>query len=130
MQCANPAAANRLYIPSLPLVGVILLRLRLAILHRLLLSRVPIRQLPRLSLVLLLHLLGPGIAGLLLSQPLMLSVLFLLEALAFLILLGNQIVLLLLVLLVCLGVSRVRRLGTLIRGKVIWMYSRPGRSVV
>ena len=65
--------------------------------------------------MLLLHLLGAGIAGLLLSQLLMLGVLLLLEALAFLVLLGNQVVLLLLVLLVRLGISGVYRLGTLNR---------------
>ena len=104
---------------------MILLRpwLGLTSLHGLLLGCVPIRQLLRLLPVFLLELLGLGIAGLLLSQPLMLRILPLLEALAFLVLLGNQGVLLLLVLLVRLGVSGVCRLGALNGGEVIRMDS-------
>ena len=111
---------------------MILLRLRLGLarLHRLLLGCVPVRQLLCLLLVLLLDLLCPGVVSLLLSQPLMVSVLFLLEALAFLVLPGNQAVLLLLVPLVHLGISGVCRLGTLVWSKVIWMDGRSGRRAV
>lgn len=96
-------------------------------LHGLLLGCVPVRQLLCLLLMLLLHLLGPGITSLLLSQALMLGVLLLLKALAFLVLPGNQSVLLLLVLFIRLCISGAYRLGTLNRGKVVWMGNGPGR---
>ncbi len=80
-------------------------RLRLVRLQRLLLCRVPLRQLLRLLLVLLFHLLCPGIVRLLLSQLLMFGVLLLLKTLPLLSLVGDQLSLLLLVLLVRLRVS-------------------------
>jgi len=104
--------------------------LRLTGLHGLLLGCVLVGHLLRLLLVLLLHLLGLDLAGLLLIYPLMFGVLLLLEALPFLVLFGNQVVLLLLILLVRFGVSGVCRLGMLNRGKVIWMDNASGLSFV
>jgi hypothetical protein len=67
------------------LVGVILLRLRLGLPrpHGLLLGRLPIRQPLRLLLVALLHLLGLGVASLLLAHPLMPGAVLRLEILTF-----------------------------------------------
>jgi hypothetical protein len=78
--------------------------LRLASLQRLLLRAVFLHQLLRLLLVLLLNLLGSGIARSLPAQLLVFRVLLLLKLLPVLGLLRDQLVLLLLVLLVCLRV--------------------------
>src|SRR5579863_660606 len=105
-------------------------RLRLARLQRLLLCRVFLRQLLRLLLVLLLHLLRPGIAGPLLRELLMLRFLFLLQLLPLLVLIRDQFLLLLLVFLVRPGISRAGRRGAGNRRKVIGMNYSPGRSVL
>jgi hypothetical protein len=111
-----------------------MIRLRLLLgvprLQRLLLSCVPIRQLLCLLLVLLLDLLCPGVVSPLLCQALMVRILLLLEPLPFLILPGNQAVLLLLILLVRPGVSGVRRLGTLVWSKINGMDGHPRWRIV
>ena len=82
-------------------------------LHLLCLLRVPLRQLLRLLLVLLFHLLRSCWTGVLLRQLLMLRLLLLLEILSFLVLLRDYVLLLLLVFLVELWVPRVGRSGAL-----------------
>ena len=85
--------------------------LRLAGLHLPLLRGVLLRQLLGLLRVFLLHLLGAGVGGLLLGQLLVLGVLFPLQVLPFLGLAGDELVLLLPILLVSLGVAGVNRGG-------------------
>lgn len=95
--------------------------MRLASLQRLLLCAVFLRQLLRLLLVLLLHLLRTRVAGLLLGKLLMFLILLLLKRLAFLSLLGDQLVLILFVLLVHLRIPRVDRCRASYRWKFLGM---------
>src|ERR1700730_11592575 len=87
----------------------------------LLLCRVFLLQLLRLLLVLLLHLLGPGLVSLLFRQLLMFFFLLLLELLPFFLLLRSQFFLLLLIFLVHFLISRVCWGRTLRRRKVLHM---------
>ncbi|HVC48055.1 MAG TPA: hypothetical protein VND90_12485 [Terracidiphilus sp.] len=91
---------------------LLLLRLGFPRLQCALLCGVSLRQLLRLLLVLLLHLLHPRVARLLLSRLLVFRVLLLLETLAFLVLFSGEFILLLLVFPVCPWISGVWCGGT------------------
>jgi hypothetical protein len=95
--------------------------LRLAGLQCLLLCRVPLRQLLRLLLMLLFQFLCVGLL-------LMFRFLLQLKVLPLLSLFGDQLVLLLFILLVCLRISRVDRSGAGNRRKIFWMDCGAGVS--
>ena len=90
----------------------------------------PLLQLLSLLLVPLLRLLLSRFAHIALRQPLMLSILTLLELLAFLILLPLEFLLLLLVFLVRSGVARVRRGSAFRWRKILRMVSPRWPSIV
>jgi len=102
-----------------------LLRLRLPLLHVLLLLIMPLLQLLGLLLMTLLYLLRSRIISPLLSQALVILLLFLLKPLPVLLLPGIHLVLLLLVFLIYLRISGVRCRWPLVRRKFVHVNWRP-----
>src|SRR5258708_185947 len=98
-----------------------LVRWLLFLLDLLSLLIVALLEVLRLLLVALLCLLSPGVICILLNQTLLFLFLSLLEFLMFLLLFGVEAVLLLLVLLIALGVARVRGSEPLVRGEFVGM---------